>query len=322
MTTDTKAAAISATNKGLSFIRRLGLVLWRLIRIIFVSVVLGGVIASFIWFTTEVIVEPLNDARGRIAALEEELQSERNNVTDELSKRDTRITALERTLTEQDATLNSFSALTSDVEALQKELSEATSTIQTLKKQSTALQSDLRSLNQRSQSLELSSNEQQEELATLSSDFSKLQEQSEDTAHTLTLLEEEALLLHAQANVLNAQREISQQDIGSAIEYLKHAELSIKAVATLVDESQEAPVAIVLTRIVLALEQLENDPFTASADLESLWRAMDSVILGTLSVKPLELPLEEGQENDKSQDADEGDGRNESEETEASEEDG
>lgn len=170
--------------------------------------------------------------------------------------------------------------LADEVEALEQRAEQ-------LEAQQEALQSDLESLNQSNQSLEQSSTEQLTELGTLSNDLSTLQEQSEDTTDSLILLQGEALLLHAQANVLNAQRELNQQDIDSAIEYLKRAELSIKAAAPLVDESQEVPIAVVLGRLVLTLEQLENDPFSAT-DLESLWQAIDDVILGTLSVEPLE----------------------------------
>ncbi|MGB0389247.1 MAG: hypothetical protein ACPGWR_30865 [Ardenticatenaceae bacterium] len=301
-------ATKSSQTQSKSFFRRLLDGLWRLIRLLLIILVLV-VLAVGIYYGAkigyETIVLPLNATIARVDKLEEAQQEEQKNVTAQLTERDERITELETLLTKQkgdmrsqdakiisqQGELESLTTLTSQIEELHDNLKTTNSQFETIEEELADLQNQAKTLQATTERLGDTDEATNSDLDKLNDGIKVLQEGASNTSTTLGRLQQGRLLLHAQANILNAQRELERRNVGSANDYLQRAEVSLNVAAESMEESQQPAIALVLTRLDQALERLEIDPFSASSDLQAVWRALDSVILGELSVG-LPLPAE------------------------------
>jgi len=315
-------ATNSSQTQSKSFFRRFLDGFWRIIRLL-IAVILVIILGTSIYYGGKSIylsvLSPLNDTINRVEELEQAIQTERDGMTAQLTQRDERITELESQLTkqkgqlttqqnalnDQQEELEAFATLNSDIEALDQTLQGVASDLEPMQNELTDLQTQLTEVVSRTDGLDDASKRDVKAQNALDERMNQLQEVASDTTVTLDRLHQERLLLHAQANILNAQRSLTRRDIGIANEYLQRADISLKAVNQALEgssnKSEQAAMAIVLTRLDQTIDRLESDPFSATTDLQGVWRALDSVILADLPLdqpQPTELSSDSEQTDD------------------------
>lgn len=99
--------------------------------------------------------------------------------------------------------------------------------------------------------------------------YSKLESENQDLHRELDNANLHTLLLSALANVNAARVALLEEDVGSARAYLAKVD-SIKDLAGLVAPEQRDEVTDMVTRLDLAVSELEKDQFAALSDLEVL----------------------------------------------------
>lgn len=306
-------ATNSSQTQSKSFFRRFLDGFWRFIRLL-ITVILGILLGTSIYYGGKSVylsvLSPLNDTIDRVEELEQAIQTERDGMTAQLTLRDERITELESLLTKQKAQLTTqqnalndqqeeleaFATLNSAIETVDERVQGVTSELEPMQNELMALQTHMTEVISKTNELDDASQRDVKAQNALDEQMSELQETVSDTTVMLDRVHQERLLLHAQANILNAQRSLTRLDIGIANEYLQRADISLKAVNEALDDSssknEQAALAIVLTRLDQTIDRLERDPFSATTDLQGVWRALDSVILGDLALdQPLPAEL-------------------------------
>ncbi len=315
MATDSSQTQVQPQST--SFFRRFLNGLWRVIRflLIIAFLILIGIGIYYggreFYFS---VLSPLNDTISRVDDLEQAIQTERDGMTAQLAQRDERITELEsqlnkqknelktqqNALDEQQQELDKFATLNKNINTLDKSLKGTHSDLETMQDELITLHTQVTDMISKTDELDDAAERDVKAQNALNKNMSELQEMASENILMLERLHQERLLLHAQANILNAQRSLTRRDLGIANEYLQRADISLKAVNETFtktgSKNEQASIAIVLTRLDQTMDRLERDPFSAITDLQGVWRALDSVILGDLALDQ-PLPVEFSSDN-------------------------
>lgn len=89
-------------------------------------------------------------------------------------------------------------------------------------------------------------------------------------------------LLTAWQEILKARLRLVQNNPGSALDELALAQSTLQAVYAASDEAQQAELDPILMRLDLVIENLTENPFAATEDLEIAWHDLDQLITGSL----------------------------------------
>jgi hypothetical protein len=100
-------------------------------------------------------------------------------------------------------------------------------------------------------------------------------------------------LLTAWQEILKARLRLVQNNPGSALDELALAQSTLQAVYAASDETQQAELDPILMRLDLVIENLTENPFAATEDLEIAWHDLDRLITGSLGGLPQVEALED-----------------------------
>lgn len=298
---------IATSSKTPSFVGRLVRAFVKLVLLVIV-VVLGVVLGIVLyWGIYTTVLLPIQSNAQAIAALDQALQAERDNVTQELARRDARLADVETALVEQQRQVrqvaddlqetqarlvtveeelrSGLSQVQSDlgrlqeqVAALSREAERTQGHVRNLQADLARLESDLAGVGSQIEDLQAMLDQQALELNAMSSDIADLQQAVLAPHGEVARLQRTAQLLRAEANLLNAQREFLHRNFGLAVEYLQRTRDTVAALAEATGGEEQAQLLNVVTLLDEALDVLETDPFAAAAALDAAWRALDAAV--------------------------------------------
>jgi polyhydroxyalkanoate synthesis regulator phasin len=205
--------------------------------------------------------------------------------------------ALTRPIEAANAEIAALQARVAELEAEQQTLQEAQTemahdyqtALDDLSREQSArsdeLESSLREQASMLDALETTLGQQREALSGLEGRVDELPGQDE-----LRALDRRLVLIRAWQEVLKARLQLAQNDPRGALEDLRLAETTLRAVYGLSAPDEQAALDPILNRLTLVLDEIYSNPYAAVQDVEIIWYDLDALINPAIGPEIIRTP--------------------------------